>query len=249
VPDWLVAGLVPTSLFSLRLPIATATAAKSCLAPTRYALKLALVDAEIRIAGPDRGKELFKVLKGREVRIELPERLAVTNALVKIAVPYERKVKAAEEAGKVDEAKRQDQYPFKTSVAFREYVHFGGSLRIAWSAENLAPAEEAWLRGAWARLSWIGKRGSFVAPLPDWQRLGDLPNSFDFPLANPPAAFPVDVVVQAHDDLGVGAEFERVSTYSNESLRPGVDRVPALIAFPLRLDRRGRGFTSYIRSV
>jgi len=201
------------------------------------------------MAGVDRGKDLFKVLRGRDLRIELPEHVAVSNALVKVAVPYERKGKAAEEAEKINEAKRQDQYPFRTSVAFREFVHFGGALRIAWSAENLTPEGEVWLRSAWAGLSWIGKRGSFMAPLPDWQKVANLPSSFDFPLDTPPAAFPFDIAVQAHDDLGLGADFERVSTYSNESLRLGVDRVPILIAFPLRVDRRGRNFTSYIRSV
>lgn len=246
---WLVTSLLPTSLFSLRLPTATATAAKSCLAPTPYAFKLALVDAEIRAAGVIRGRELFDLLKGREVRVELPRRLVVTNALVKVAVPFESKGRAAERASAVTAAKRQDQYPFKSSVAFREFVHFDGPLRVAWAVDGLSPADEARLMAAWRRVQWIGKRGSFVMPFPSEEKLDDLPPSFGFVVGGPPGDAPADLIVQAHDDLGPTADFERVSTYSTHKVREGVDRIPFLVAFPLRVDRRGRGFTAFVRSL
>ena len=246
---WLVTTLLPTSLFSLRLPAATATAAKSCLAPTPYALKLSLVDAEIRTAGVNSGMELFDVLKGCEVRIELPGRLVVTNALVRVALPFESKVKASERATAVGEAKRQDQYPFRPSVAFREFVHFGGPLRVAWTVDGVPAPDQERLLSAWRRLQWIGKRGSFVMPFPTAVEFGELPRSFSFSVGQAVRDFPVDLILQAHDDLGPNAQFDRVSTYSVQKVRVGIDRLPVFVAFPLRVLRRGRGFTAYGRAV
>lgn len=249
MPAWLIGTLIPSSLFALRLPGATATAAKCCLAPTPYALKLALVDGEIRRSGIDAGKQLFELLKGREVRIEPPRRLSVTNALLKIAVPYESKALAAERAAAVAEAKGEDRYPFGRSMAFREVVHYAGQLRVAWATEGLGLHDEQRLQGAWSRVGWIGKRGSFVTAIPNWTQMSELPLTFGFPMARPPDPWPADVVVQAHDDLGPAAEFDYVSTFSERKVRKGIDRVSVLIAFPLRVERRGRGFTSYVRTI
>src|SRR2546428_561167 len=91
---WLTGRLTATSLFSLRLPTATSTAAKTCLVPTPYSLKLALVDALIHADGLDIGKSLFESLRRMDVRFRPPERLVVTNTLVKVASPFESKAKA-----------------------------------------------------------------------------------------------------------------------------------------------------------
>ena len=48
---WLLASFKPVTLFSLRMSIATSSAAKTLLVPTPYAVKLALVDAAFRADG------------------------------------------------------------------------------------------------------------------------------------------------------------------------------------------------------
>lgn len=246
---WLVGELVPTSLFSLRLPIATSTGGKTCLAPTPYALKLALVDAWIRYEGVERGKALFNTLRGRAVRFELPPRLVVSNALIRVAVPYESKVKASEAADARRAARAAGRYPFGSTVAFREFVHYGGPLRCAWDVADLTDEARQDLAAAWARLQWIGKRGGFAVGLPRWEEMEILPLSFSFPIEHPPATYTASLIVQVHDDLGLHAEFDRVSTYSQGRLEQGVDRIQERVAFPLRTVRFGRGYTSYVRSV
>ncbi len=46
---WLIATYQPTSLFSLRPANATTSGGKTLLTPTPFALKMALLDAAIRV--------------------------------------------------------------------------------------------------------------------------------------------------------------------------------------------------------
>src|SRR6266542_3258808 len=81
---WLVATYRPTAPFSLRLTTATSSGGKTLLVPTPYAVKLALVDATIRVGTVERGRALFDVLKGRVIRLRPPEHVVVNNTFVKI---------------------------------------------------------------------------------------------------------------------------------------------------------------------
>jgi hypothetical protein len=249
VAVWLVGRLLPASLFSLRLPVATTTAAKTCLAPTPYAAKLALVDAAIRCDGLEAGRRLFDIIKGRALRFELPGQVVVNNALVRVAVEWTHKGKANEKAQARQEAGRLDQWPFKPTVAFREYVYFGGALRCAIEGSALTLADRALLERAWLAVRYIGKRGSFFSPEPGWDEVGSIGPAFSFSLDEHRTTYPGWFVSQVHDDLGSDADFDRVSTFSSQKVREGVDRMHIRVGLPVRVVQSGRAYTAYARGV
>lgn len=244
---WLTGRLTATSLFSLRLPTATSTAAKTCLIPAPYSLKLALVDALIHADGLEVGMALFELLRRVEVRVRPPERLVVTNTLIKVASPYESKVKAEERAEAERKAAADDGIPFKSTIAFREFIHYGGPLEVSWNADDLDDAERQTIQRAWLAIRYVGKRGSTFQPAPLVVGLEAPGNGYSFPADPPPMPCPIPFLVQFLDDLGAEAQWDRVNTFSTQPLRMGKERIRRAVALPLRIGRKSRSFTEYVR--
>lgn len=249
MPHWLVLGYVPTSLFSLKVSTATNAAAKTCFVPTPYAIKLALVDAEIRRAGLQAGRSLFDLVRALDVRVEPPPRLVVTNSLIKIAVIWESKGKASERAAAIAKAKQEGEYPFKPTIAFREFVFYDGPIRIAFNVAGIESPIEARLRDAARHVAYFGKRGSFFRPANEASEVAELPLSFMFPADAAPDPSPIEVLYQVLDDTSPQASFDDVSSYTPVPKgRRGEFRIQRLYALPLRRTRSSRTFTAYERT-
>src|SRR4029077_5505681 len=78
---WLVFQYAPISLFSLKSSRATSTAGKTLLTPTPYAVKMAFVDAALRLGLAPDPESLVRRLAGIAVRIGVPEHACVTGTI------------------------------------------------------------------------------------------------------------------------------------------------------------------------
>lgn len=243
--NWLIAEYHPVTLFSLRLGEATSTGAKTLLVPTPFAIRTALLDAAIRTQGVAAGPTAFEAIKGLRLAMRPPERVAVTNLFAKVLKPQR-----SDKPGRKGAMQR--------TIAFREYAHLEGSLRLALAGDEAAlTAVEPLL----AQVNYFGKRGSFfqlVAPPEQVETANDeSPPSFILLVGvyvnegritgQEPQAFPLGLM-QLMDDWGPGLTYDKVNVYDPAQIRrpgKGDDRIRRGVVFPYRLTRTGRGFTAY----
>ncbi|MGF1472621.1 MAG: type I-A CRISPR-associated protein Cas5 [Rubrobacteraceae bacterium] len=232
----MLARYKPTALFSLKSSATTSSGAKTLLVPTMYSVKMALVDAAFRSGGD--GESVFELVKRLEVKFKPPDHAAVTHGFIKIQ--REREVKDAKNQQAV-ELKRTS--PFQPTVAYREFCAFDGELTVAINTEESA----AWLEELLPLIGYFGKRGCFFQFV-DLGTVEILPGRFTFSLDDPPEEFSLDVVVQPLDDLGEGATFNAINTYSSGKARLGRDRMIVQTAVPYKLESSSRGYTLYRRA-
>jgi hypothetical protein len=241
---WLVATYRPVSLFSLRMTHATSKGGKTLVVPTPYAVKMALLDASFRaFAPPDvmrKAKDIFDIVKWRDVRIRPPKHCVVQNTFVKIL-----------------DREREGDLPFKQTIAYREFVFFSDDendgLSIALAVGGLSQTEEADLGLLFAHINSLGKRGSFLQfqKTASWE--GELPIGFTVPVEEPVwRGVNGYGMIQALDDFGEDlclAEngFDRVSTYGKGTVKLGEHRVLIPTAIPYRRRSAARRFTWYER--
>src|SRR5579871_3074961 len=88
---WIVAQYLPVAPFSLKPAAATSSGGKTLLAPTPYAIKMALLDIAIRVQGVEAGERLFPFLRDLTVAAALPEDLIVMKGFSKIQRPLKDK--------------------------------------------------------------------------------------------------------------------------------------------------------------
>ena len=232
---WTVATFEPVSFFSLKLATATSTGGKSLLAPTPFAVKMALLDVVIRTEGLATGRELWPVIRDAAVALDGPQRIVVNNTFTKILKPPKN-------------AKAEDPdtglFPvFINTIAFREYVHWQGRFRLAIRPTGTLTVPFArWL----CQVNYLGKRGGFIqsAALP--VETEELPDSFTV-LTDASDHFMLGGTMQLLDDCGAGATFAQIDIYSDEKLRIGKERVLRQVVLPYRTERASRGYTLYQR--
>lgn len=184
---WLIAHYQPTSLFSLKHGDATSTSGKSLLVPTPFAIRMALLDAAIRTEGIGIGPEAFARIKMLRLAIRPPDHAAVSSIFVKVLKPE----RDAEKRGR----------EMQQTIAFREYVHLNGELRLAFSAEmETLEIVARWL----PQVNYFGKRGSFyqLLKLPYFIEVPDdsFPEGllafpgYDLLHQKPPRQFPLGII-------------------------------------------------------
>lgn len=238
---WLVVRYLPVSLFSLRLSYSTSKGGKTLLVPTPYVVKMALLDACFRRYGPKdalgRAREVFDLIKWREVRVRPPNHCVVQNTFMRV----------------LDQSRDQDQGPFRRTIAYREFAFYHGELLVALAASGLTDTEQSLLVELFAHINSLGKRGSFWQYLGTEVREGPLPHGF--------TAKPGDKTSQqttSHgtaqmlDDFGEALcsdkdGFDRVSTYGAGTVKIGEHRVLLLTEVPYLRRSASRGFTWYQR--
>ena len=240
----MVAMYQPVSLFSLRMAHATSKGGKTLLAPTPYAVKMALIDACFRLfEAPEalaHARMTFDLVKARPIRIQPPKHCVVQNTFIKI----------------LDEARDSDQ-EFKQTIAYREFAAYQcGSpedgMRIAMGAGALTDREAGLLAKLWMHILSFGKRGSFFQFV-GCQTLGSLPPGYTAPFTGL-----IDIqqsscsVIQYLDDFGEALctardGFDRISTFGDGNMRLGEHRVlvPTLVPYSRRSS--SRSFTWYER--
>jgi len=238
---WTIAEYQPTSFFSLRPYTATSSGGKSLIVPTPFAVKMALLDVAIRTQGLARGQALFPALRDLRVAVRLPPRIVVNNTFTKIWRINDSVTKKgkAEKARLIAKARADRKWPYQSSIAFREYVQFGGPLALAFqgmAADDLSPLLE--------QINYLGKRGGFMQLLHAPEEVEDLPDRFIVLTESVNGKFPLGTL-QMVDDCGPKLTFEQVNVYSGKGIKPGKDRVFHHIVLPHRPVRSSQGFTLY----
>jgi len=240
---WIIAEYQPTTFFSLRPWTATTSGGKSLIVPTPFAVKMALLNVAIRTQGLDRGQVLFPAIRDLRIAVRPPHWIVVNNTFTKIWRINDSVTKKgkAERARLIAEAKAKRKWPYQDSIAFREYVQFGGRLALAFQG---MPPEE--LTKLLLQINYLGKRGGFIQLLCPPEAAVALPPGFTMLTEGPSGAFPLGTL-QMVDDCGPELTFERANVYSNEKIRLGKDRVFHHVVLPYRPVRSSRGFTLYER--
>ena len=228
---WLIASYQPVGLFSLKHGEATSTGGKSLLIPTPFAIRTALVDAALRLEGQAQAEAIFTMVKGVTLALKPPSYAAVSALFAKVLKPE-----------RADSGKASTRF-FQKTIAFREYIHWWGPLRLAFGGER-AVLER--LRPWLTHITYLGKRGGFVQLLqpPEWA--AELPEGFLplHPLNLNQDGFPLGLV-QRVDEWGPGLTWAKLNVYSGEKIRLSKERLRFDVATPYTLRQAGRGFALY----
>ncbi|MBN1813847.1 MAG: hypothetical protein JXA14_18555 [Anaerolineae bacterium] len=239
---WIIADYMPTSLFSLRPYTATTSGGKSLIVPTPFAIKMALLDVAIRARGLQHGQVLFPTLRDLQVAARLPQHIVVNNTFTKILRLKEIKSKASEKGAAMGWAMAARQWPYQTTIAFREYVHFGGSLSLAFRGidpETLAPLL--------VQVNYLGKRGGFMQLQSAPHVREELPVGFTLLTQGFESTFPLGML-QMVDDCGPSLTFDRADIYKpGVKIRPNKDRIFHHVVLPYQLVRSSKSYTLYER--
>lgn len=239
---WTVARYAPTSLFSLRPALSTASGAQTLLVPTPFAIKMALVDVAISLFGVETGAAWWTIIRDLEVALDLPEALVVNKTFIKIQRPTRVTKSNLEE---VEEAKATGVYPLGPTIAFREFVLFGGEIGLA--VRPRVVDDRPALGQMLAQINYLGKRGGFLQLQAPPEVVGDLDERWTV-LTRPAQSFLINGTLQMLDDCGAGLSWEHVNVYTSKSIRLNSDeRVLRSVVLPYRLLRSSYRFSLYER--
>ncbi|MFZ4828859.1 MAG: hypothetical protein ACOYLB_16035 [Phototrophicaceae bacterium] len=228
---WAIAVYKSTSLFSLKPASATVSGGRTLLVPTPYAVKMALLDVACPLIGADAAERTWDDwLGGARIALRPSEYVVVNNTFIRILRPP-KSPKPLE--------------PFQRTIAYREYAYLGGEFKIGVEVKT---EEQASLVGRWlAHINYLGKRGGFVQIQDLPHTLSELPREWLI-VGEPPAdGIDLDAVLTQLDDTGKGATFQKVSVYSDKSIKLGKERVLHHVMLPYRRTRTSRSYTFYTR--
>lgn len=251
---WIVARYLPVAPFSLKSAAATASGGKTLLVPTPYAIKMALLDAAIRIAGIAEGERLFPFLRDLSVHVELPGYMVVFKSFSKIRRLAESKdAKKKEETveefkarqlEKIAEKMEQGKYPLYPTIAYREYVYYRDAFRLAFTLPNGEPP--AALHHLLQGVNYLGKRGGFIQIMGPPEQVEQLPPGRFIELTpDDLRTFNSKGTLQMLDDCGKSLTFQRANIYSAERITLGKERILRHVVLPYRLKRSSRGYSWY----
>lgn len=237
---WLIIDYQPTSLFSLRMTHATSKGGKTLLVPTPYCVKLALIDACFRKYGVDEAHStavnVYETVKDKPVRFHPPSHCVVHNTFIKIK----------------QEERNAPKGIFAPTIAYREFCYFDGLLKVAIGVADLADDFVNELAGLFARINYLGKRGSFMQFRGAKVHKGGLPAGYTCPAAE------ADIVNGGYrtthylDDFGEALirdkhGFDRVNSYGGKPSALGKFRVLVPTMLPYRHESSGKHYTHYRR--
>jgi len=174
----------------------------------------------------------------------LPRRIVVNNTFIKILRLKEVKTKASEKEAAIAHAIEGQQWPFQKTIAFREYVQFGGPLALAFqgmASEELTPLL--------IQINYLGKRGGFMQLVRRPETTEELHARFTVLTEGINGAFPLGVL-QMLDDCGPSLTFDKANVFESSrksQIKVGKDRVFHHVVLPCRPVRASRGFTLYER--
>ena len=238
---WMVARYAPTALFSLKSAAATSSGGKTLICPTPFAIKMALLDAALRTLGQPAGKQLWPAIRDLQLKIALPDRVAVINTFTKIVRPKKNGPSDDDGTGLIT--------PLGSTIAYREYVCFGGAVSIAAQASTGDHLPDA-LAELFSHITYLGKRGSFLQLLARPAEIDDA--GLDaatgwVAITHDQASFTMGGTLQMLDDCGPKMAFDHADIYSGKRITLGKERVLRHVVLPYRLTRSSRGFSLYER--
>lgn len=238
---WVLAEYQPTTLFSLRSATATTSGGKSLIAPTPFAIKMALLDAAIRTRSLPDAQMLFPQIRDLRIALRLPAQIVVNSTFTKILRLKEVKSAASEKTAAINEAKANRQWPFQKTIAYREYVQLGGVLDLACRGMDRETLVSLLLQ-----INYLGKRGGFLQLMREPETAEALPAGFTEITAGISGSFPLGVM-QLMDDFGPTMTFDHADIYSEKGIRLGKERMFHHVVLPYQVARSSRSFTLYER--
>lgn len=240
---WTLATYDPAALFSLRPSNSTTSGGKSLIAPTAFTIKMALLSASIQTAGLAEGQRRFPQIRDLRIALALPEHIVVVKSFAKIRRPIRLGSGDAREA-EIAEALEVGHFPFAPTIAYREFVQFGGPLQLAFtSSQGEVPA---WLGETLLAINYFGKRGSFVQ-ITSLPSIIDEPGSAFTEITRDSTNFAIDGTLQMLDDCGNTMTFEHADIYSPKRITFGRERIAHHVVLPYRLAQSSRGYSRYER--
>lgn len=245
---WLEVIYEPTTLFSLKQSDATNRGAKSLLAPSPYSVKMALLNALIvfgdynfeselnkRKSKNNTEKTIFELIKDLTIRFALPNNVVVNNCFIKI-----QKLKRIEGEEKETETELVD-----TTVAFREYIYFGGDIRLAFKIDD--PSQEKILKEFLPKINYFGKRGCFFQFKGFNQLENEIIESVNYQYCKElseglTGSLLTGFLLTKMDDVQDNAKFENLNIYSEKR---DAKRTPKFYLIPLTRKKSNKNFTLY----
>jgi hypothetical protein len=236
---WTVATYLPTTLFSLKPAVATSSGGKTLLCPTPFAIKMALLDAALRIHRDGIAESQWAIIRDAQIRLKLPEQIAVVNTFTKIVRPKKH--------GPSDDSGTGLLTPLGSTIAYREYVSFGRPLALALQTAQGEPLPEE-LTALFQHITYFGKRGGFMQllelPATKSDELVNVDHGW-IDLTTDQQRFAFGGTLQMLDDCGAKLTFDQVNIYSGKRMALGKDRVLRHIVLPYEMIRSSRSFTLY----
>ncbi len=230
IMNWIQATYQPTTLFSLKPSWATSSGGKSLLMPSPYALKMALLDAAIRVDGWKHASFSWSWISQLQIGIQLPERMVVTNLFAKILKIRRNPAKeGAADAG-----------PFQKTIAYREYVYFSDVIHLALGTDAANhPSLETYL----LNINYLGKRGGFVQLMGRPTAVSNIA-AYTI-LTEEMTAFPPHGLMQRIDDCDPKMKLDQANIYTKA--RP--KRIVRDVVLPYRLKKSSRSYSFYERVI
>jgi hypothetical protein len=231
---WLVFQYAPAALFSLKNPRATSTAGKTLLTPTPYAVKMAFLDAALRHGLTEDPDGLVRWLAGANLRIGVPRHACVTGTIQSVR----------QEIREVERKRHPELPPYRATIAMREFVHYQGTMRLAFDLKTCPRQFVALLLHVAPAINYLGKRGSFVQYLSGATH-ATLDSAFTHPVDDRDADLPAWGQRAALDDFGAKASFAALNSFAPTAVRRGIDRRFVETLVPLNVYNSGPGFVHY----
>lgn len=238
---WSVAMYTPVAIFSLKPASATSSGGKTLLCPTPFAIKMALLDAALRTQGLRDGQRLWPAIRDLRLKIALPPSMAVVNTFTKIVRPKKN--------GASDDDGTGLTTPLGRTIAYREYVSFGGTLSLA-AQLGTGDALPAPLTSLFPHVTYLGKRGGFL-------QLQELPHAIAdedlgedagwVTITTDQLSFSFAGTLQLLDDCSPAMTFAHADIYSGKRITLGKERVLRHVVLPYQLTRSSRSFSLYER--
>jgi hypothetical protein len=238
---WIVAQYLPVSFFSLKPANATSSGGKTLLIPTPYAIKMALLTSVIRSRGLTEGERLFPLLRDLALALEPPETILVMKSFSKIR----RELKDKNNAEKAQRAREKKEYPMQPTIAYREYVRYQGSLRLACQLPDESELNKI-LPDALMQINYLGKRGGFLQIM-DYPSVETSQPEGDFISITAPGLQPFSPLgtLQMLDDCGPSLTFAKANIYHDAKIVLHKDRILRHIVLPYEHTRSSRNYSWY----
>jgi hypothetical protein len=231
---WLVFQYAPVALFSLKSSRATSTAGKTLLTPTPYSVKMAFLDAALRHGLTEDADGLVRWLAGANLRIGVPRHACVTGTIQSVR----------QEIRDVERKRHPEMPLYRGTIAMREFVHYQGTMRLAFELKTCPPELMALLLHAAPAINYLGKRGSFVQYLTGATH-ATLDDAFTQPVDDQSAGVPAWGQRTALDDFGAKASFAALNSFAPTGVRRDIDRRFVETVVPLNVYNSGPGFVHY----
>jgi hypothetical protein len=228
---WMVLSFHPASLYSLKVSSATSGVGKSLVSLTPYVCKMALIDAILRSEGDLNIEGFVGELARADFRVRPPNHAVVTHTIIKIR--QEPK-----------DPKKNPGVAYGSAVAYREFVHFSGLMRIAIDLATVSEGAASAIANAAQLVTYFGKRGGFFQFLRA-ERVSDLGAAFGQPVASPDLKLPLRSHLSTLDDFGPEANFDALNSYSATPIKRDKHRKFVQTIIPLGVTNVGPGFTQY----